>query len=517
MALRITLVLTILSVAGCGAPTAAPVDGGADAWARPDAPPGPDSCDMDHLHVLDGVPNGTVGIDFDTALTETRPRDLGLGCGNPSADIRWAPQEVVAFHVPGTGMQAISFSTANSMTALNFNTLIQVRTGSCREIPTADFTCFDDVSATNLASSGGVTVMGGSTVYFVVTGYSDPPATQMAVDRGTVHVDFAVAPNTAPVVTGGAVVLADVNTIVTVDITDAESAPLGYALRVFIGAQVVDLNGDGAGDANDSIFLGFESVDRTPPTYVGHSFIDGMNEYTFAAYCRRAGCTQFGITVLDGGFLSSAEMRLPVTDAPPVGLGGVCDLTHICAPGLSCSAGHCAASAAATAACGAAMDLAIATPTTGSTSAMTGGSIGSGTGVFEGSCAQTTGKEAIVHLVVPAGTYDLALTTDVGGATADTVLYLRTVCADGSTEVPMACSDDINYPSNTRSAFTVRDIAPGDYYVFVEGYGAGGASTAYHLQATLVPVLASGTACDPAMSNYRCATGSCSATTMMCP
>ncbi|MFO0684229.1 MAG: hypothetical protein U0234_19405 [Sandaracinus sp.] len=518
-AVRFSLCTLVLAACGSPAVLPAPVDGGTDAYARPDAFRGPDSCDMEHLHVLEGMANGTVGIDFDTTMSDTRPRDLGLGCGNPAGDIRWAPQEVVELHVPGTGMQAVTFTTNNTMTAQNFNTVLQVRTGGCRDVPTATypFTCFDDVSATNFATRGGITVMGGTTLYVIVTGWSHPPAEQGTVDHGMVHVDFTVAPNTPPTIDSGSVIFADVNVVNTIHVTDAESTLIGYTFRLYTVDGGVDLDGNGTFDAEDQFFQPFESVDATAPTYVAHSFIDGMNEYTFAAYCRSIGCTEWGLSVFDQGYAQSAEVRVPVQEAQEVGIGATCDDTHLCAAGLACTSGACIVTAAATTACMRAQDLVIPTPTTGATSTTVSYNIGTGAGVFEGSCAPTAGKESIYHLVVPAGDYDLLVTTDIPATTSDTVLYVRSACTDGTTELPMGCNDDVMYPSNVQSTVSFRDIAPGDYYVFIEGYGSGGSATPFSLTATLTPVIASGGTCDPALHDYRCATGTCSATTMTCP
>lgn len=517
--LRIAFVALALSglAIGCGTTAPPPTDGGVDGWARSDADPGPDSCDPASVHVLNGVAGGSVGIDFDTTMSHTRPRDLGLQCGNPAADVRWAPQEVVEFHVPGTGMQAVSFSTSNSMTAVDFNTVIQVRTGDCRTIPTESFRCFDDVSQTNLASTGAITVAGGSTLYFFITGYSDPPAQQMAVDHGMVHVDFRVAPNTPPVVTGGAVVLVGDNVNVTVNVTDAESGPIAYAIAMYTARGGVDVSGDGAFNAAEDVLLfGFGSVDATAPTYVGHSLLTpATTGYTLAAFCR-GNCTEWGVSVLDAGYLLSAETRIPVSENI-VHIGQACDATHVCAPTVNCTGGVCVASAAATTECASAMPLDLGMPTTASTMVFGTGTVGGGTGVFTASCQSSPGREQVWHITVPTGDFDLALTTDAPGtpAATDTVMYIRPVCEDPSTELAMGCSDDISM-SNLHSALTFRDIPSGDYYVIVDAYGSGAAAM-YTIQATLTPVLASGAACDPAMSNYRCATGTCGATSHVCP
>ena len=508
-----------LALAACGSPLPpAPVDaaGVPDSYTRADAFV-IDSCDPAHLHVLMGT-MGTVGIDLDTSMSTTRPRDLGPACGNPASDIRWANQEVIEFHVPGTGMQGVSFSTNNSMTAFNFNTVLEIRQGDCRTAPGATIppSCFDDISQTNLQSAGGATVMGGSTLYVFVTGYTNPPPAEMAVDHGTVHVDFTVNPNTAPTITTGSAVFSRADTLIDATGTDQEGPIAGYLLAFYNAAGQIDLTGDGMITPADQLLIGFDTVDRAAPMYTGHSHINGMTQYALATYCHGAAhCTQFGLRLFDQQYAVSNELRVPIENAAIVGIGAACDIRHLCGAGTTCS-GTCLVNPAATTECMNAMPITIATPTTAATSADVSNNIGTGMGVFESSCGITTGKENIWSLVVPAGTFDLALTTDIpASGQNDTILYVRSACADQSTELAMGCNDDIS-GSNFRSSLAFRNIAPGTYYVFVEAYG-GMTAFSYGLRTTLTPVLPAAAACDPAMTNYRCANGACGAASHTCP
>jgi len=433
----------------------------------------------------------------------------------------WARQEVVEFHVPGTGPQGVQFSTSNTMTTSNFNTLIQLREGDCRAIPTASFppSCFDDVSQTNLAAEGGITVMGGTTLYVIVTGYSNPPAGQNAVSEGMVHVDFAVAPNTPPTLVSGYAKFAGGNTFVETVATDPEGPIAGYAIGFIVAAGRVDINGDGVGNDEDVLRITFDSIDRAAPMYTGHSEINAMVTYALQNFCEQNGCTQIVLRVFDAQYAVSNAIMVPATVEPFSGIGGVCDgMLHLCPAGLTCTTGACTALAAATAECATPMELTFPDPSMGAQMAIGTGTVGSGAGVFTASCAATPGREQIFHIAVPAGTYDLALTTAPGtAAAADTVLSLRSVCADGSTELMGGCNDDIDRAGrNYRSAFTVQNLATGDYFALVEAFGTGGA-TPYQLTATLTPVFATGHACDPAMTNYRCATGACGAASHVCP
>ena len=506
------------ALGGCGNPPAPQVDAAVNPDASMPADVGvdafvPDSCEMDEITRVDGVMGDVVAVDFDTTMTTTRPRDLGLRCGNAGGEVRWAEQEVVEFHVPGTGPVGVRVSALNDMTAINFNTVIQVRHGDCRMVPAASFppSCFDDAAMNEFRSVGGVQAMGGDGLYFFITGYSDPPATQMTVDAGMIHVEFTVQPNTAPTIQSGQVVFAGTEAIIVAHATDAEGPIAGYVASFYTATGRLDIFGDGVADDNDILTLQFETVDRAGTMYTGHDIIRAATEYRIAAYCRAVRCTQIGLRVFDAGYAGSTELRVDIEEAPLVGVGGVCDTTHLCSMGLVCTAGICAVTPAVVAACAAAADLTIPPPTTVSSNVRVTGTITAGTGTFTGTCGMTPGRERIWRLTVPPGHFDARLTTDVAGTAmaTDTVLYVRAACEDPATELPMGCSDDIMAMTNVHSAVAIRDIAEGTYYVFVEIYG--GRAAAYALSATLIPVLDPGVACDPAGLTNRCATGACGA------
>lgn len=485
----------------------APPDGGTDAFV-----PTPDPCDPAEITTIDGVLGDTVSVDFDTTMTMTRPRDLGLRCGNASGEVRWAEQEVVEFHVPGTGPLGVHFSAVNSGTQLDFNTVIQVRHGECRSVPSQSFppSCFDNASATEVRSAGGVQAMGGDTLFFIVTGYSDPPASEMTVDAGAIHVDFTVEANTPPTLTSGSVILAGAETIVTAEATDPDGPIVGWVASFYTAAGRLDIFGDGVADDNDVLTFAFESVDTAGMTYTGHDQIRSATEYTIAAYCRAVVCTQIGIRVFDADYAGSDELRVDVQEAAFVGTGGACDATHLCSGGLACTGGICVVTPAAAAACATAMPFVIPTPTDTATSVHVTGTIPAGTGVFNSTCGMTPGRERIWILTVPAGHFDARLTTDVAGTAAgtDTVMYIRSVCADSGSQLAMGCNDDIT-STNLHSSLAFQDLAEGDYYVFVETYS--GATAAYGVSATLIPVLDPGATCDSTGLTNRCATGTCPA------
>ena len=138
-----------------------------------------------------------------------------------------------------------------------------------------------------------------------------------------------------------------------------------------------------------------------------------------------------------------------------------------------------------------------------------------------------TGPEAIYTLVVP-GTggvpttpVDILVTTDVTATDADTdtVLYVRGSCGEPATEPADACSDDIA-ADNYHSSVEVRDATARTYAIVADLYGAATttAATAFGVQVTFRPVLATGTACDPMGLQNRCATGACPAgASSVCP
>ena len=89
-------------------------------------------------------------------------------------------------------------------------------------------------------------------------------------------------------------------------------------------------------------------------------------------------------------------------------------------------------------------------------------------------------------------------------------MYVRAVCEDPASQLPMGCNDDIDTAAmRYHSQLAFQDLAEGEYYVFVETYN--GSTAGYGLSATLVPVLDPGVECDPAGLQNRCATGTCPA------
>lgn len=127
----------------------------------------------------------------------------------------------------------------------------------------------------------------------------------------------------------------------------------------------------------------------------------------------------------------------------------------------------------------------------------------------------SAGAETIYSVQVPTGLQvDLLVTSEQPGtADTDTIVYIRSECVDGTTE--LACNDD-RASGDLQSDLEARNLGPGTYFVFVEAYGGVPTGTApFELQVTARPVLASGATCDDAEVRNRCAGAPCSGGT--CP
>ncbi len=82
----------------------------------------------------------------------------------------------------------------------------------------------------------------------------------------------------------------------------------------------------------------------------------------------------------------------------------------------------------------------------------------------------------MLRLAAPA-----TVTAEITSATFDTVLHLRSICADPLTEI--ACDDD--GAGSLLSRLTVS-LAAGTYYLIVDGYGSSSMGT-YTMRVTITP------------------------------
>ncbi|MCA9610668.1 MAG: hypothetical protein KC619_33965 [Myxococcales bacterium] len=516
--LLITSILA-LALAGCdGSPPG--TDAGVDAAVEEDAGP-PLTCAT--VTQLTGVLDDTVSVTFDTAMTETRPRDLGLGCGNDEAELRWAPQEVVELTVPGDpgSNYAVEFTSNVPGTDADFNTVIQAR-DACESVPTDGFPprCFDDVAADEFRTTGGLTVPGGTVLYFIVTGYSEPPAEQMTVDRGTIEVDFTIRRGDPPTISDGYLRLVGDDVRIQLTGTDPNADVRGVAMN-FYGADgaLLDIYGDGTATENGDIFVvRFDAPPATGTDWTGGSWVYAT-DINLGPYLRGAGVAEVQFRVFDAAWGISAPLRRPIQEGTLVGLGETCDDDHYCRLEMVCSSGVCIPDAAVASMCDGAPDISVpATSTMGATVTRMG-TTGAGLGLMDvpldcvrGDANAGIGAEAVYKVDVPLDAFDLLLTTDLPGTgMTDTIIYVRSQCPDSGTVID--CNDDIA-SGNAHSQLELRDLTMGTYYVIVERYGGLASGTIPHeLGVTVRPVVASGQVCDEATT--RCATGTCTAG--MCP
>lgn len=534
-AAALSVLLLVVGTAACGddaAPTPdagapdARLDGGAPEASTPEAsvpdaggPVAPGTCEAPRP-VL-GV-EGAVTVGFDTTDGPDGALDLGEACSS-AAEPR-SPQEVIAYTVPGTGPHAILFTTATAETLTNFDTLVQVRT-SCAEIPSAGFppTCFDEISQTDPRSRGAVTAEGGDVLYFVVTGFLDPAAPD-EIDRGPGALEITARPNAAPSITGGDLRAIGIRTELEARGTDADGDAAGLS-ATFLGADgaAVDLDGDGT--VPDPLLAYFDEPPGAADSFTGVVTVFAIRVGTGAALLserlRRLRVASARLRAFDEAFVLSAdEVTVPLRTVPEVGFGEACDADHACYLGLRCSSrGKCEATPVVAAACDAAAALELPTPTDTTTSVVVSGTLTNEQGYFEGSCAHSPEVERIYDVVVPDRPVDLLATTDLAGtAGSDTVLYVRSICADLSTEVAGGCNDDISGTANLRSELVLRNMPAGTYALFVEyaAHPAAGGSP-FELRVSLRPVLPAGASCDPAEASNRCAAGACPADTSVCP
>ncbi len=88
---------------------------------------------------------------------------------------------------------------------------------------------------------------------------------------------------------------------------------------------------------------------------------------------------------------------------------------------------------------------------------------------FSDDCTMANSGELVVMYRVLSPISIMTISTWNPGTTFDTVLYVRlNSCSAGA---PEACNDDQFL--TTRSEMTFVNVTPGDYYIIVDGYGAG--------------------------------------------
>lgn len=468
--------------------------------------------------------DATTSVRLDTTGGAPSTLPLGTCAGGAS------PQAVVVFTVPGTGPRAITVSTVNAGTDTRFDTLLAVRRAPC--VPVSSTLepdhCYDDeTSGRELRSRGTFLAEGGEVIFVVVTGYQTPAVDRM--NEGLVQLDITVNGARAPTLTSASVLVTPESARVAVDAGDLD----GDADRVLVtfhgpAGELLDVDDDGRATGADALEGDFDR-----PVAGALSFSESASiPLSAAQHAALSVATTAHVVIVDrGGTPSEASVSAPVLLGTVVGPGGACGPTNVCAGELACAADMtCQPAADRIAACAAALALDVPMSTGVASTGRGTAVISTGAGLFTAQClaGSTGGREEIFRITVPTGAWDLLLTTDSPGTAGtdplepDTVIYARRGCTDASlASAPMEwCSDDIESGVNQRSAFEIRDVAPGDLFAFVELYGGsapieGGARV--ELAATLRPVLPTGATCDPTGEDNRCAMGDCPVALGTCP
>ena len=496
----------VLLVLGCPNPTPPPGDAGTDAprdarTVAPDAAPDAfnaaalGTCALPRLvDVSLGAPTVVRG---DTTRGARGPLDL-VNCGNTSPLSR-PPQDVLAVRVPGTGMTAIRFDLRTGTDA-EFDTLVQVRT-ACDVAPIhAATTCFDNVEDV-VQSAGSFTAMGGSTVYLVVTGFDG------AVSEGAYTVTFEAINNAPPVLAAASARRVNSERLeVRGTGSDADANAVGFALQYLNASGALISGASGVGP----FAMDFDSE---PPGAFTNALATRALVALEPAF---ASATSLRVALIDALGATSATRDVRIEDRMEMAYGESCDALRGCVEPNVCEAGTCQATAPLRAACSAAMSVTLDAPNSTSTVSRQAAGIPIGAGLFN-SC-RGLGGERIFNVTVPNGRADFIVSTVVDGtaATFDTVVYIRRVCGNALTEI--ACNDDYGVEGDYRSRAEARDIAAGDYAVFIDSFAPIDPRVTVAFELVLRPVLATGAACDSAGVLNRCAAGACpSSGAALCP
>jgi hypothetical protein len=431
----------------------------------------------------------TLTLSLDTGQGGPGTVDLA-GCGSGSD----TPQVVIAYTVPGTGPMKVLLDTQVAGTAMETDTVLSVRTRACDEPDVQSFPprCFDDFMG-DLRAKGAIPIDGGETIFIIVTTYT-------LEDAGPIQLDITTTPNVAPTLDEAFVRLVG-DDVLEVEVTGGDED--GNADGVWVSILdttrgLVDLDGDGVASQSD-VRIAFLDTPVTGATrFTETATIDVINVTSaFEAYVR----------LTDEANALSEGLIVPVETGMRVGFGDACDgTTTVCPRELVCTTGICQPRPAQAAACAAAPALDVAPMFPGSVM----GVLMPGTGSFRGPCGATSGTELFYTVDVPAGGWDLILSTDAPGtaAGADTVVYVRSECTDPGSTMDAWCNDDA---VGLLSTVEMLDVPGGSYTVFVEDYAgvAEGTTTRFELTARLRPVLDTGAACDPDRVLDRCRNGDC--------
>ncbi|MCB9594892.1 MAG: protein kinase [Sandaracinaceae bacterium] len=474
---------------------------------------------------------------------EGAPRSLPLdtrGSASPfelpgarNEEVAPAPQILIEYTVPGTGPKALDLSTVNAGTDTLFDTLIAVFRGPCSE---AIFAAAPDVALDDqgreFRARGSVAVEGGDVLTLVVTGFGGGNSNR--VDRGLVQLDATLRSSTPPTASEATVLAARGALLVTVQAGDEDGDAEAIEVRLLDAAGApLDVRARDDEDDDEAAWGvrgDFQRSVAGSRTFEERSTVRLRSED--APRLEAAASAEVRVVDAIGG--TSAPIRVPVVRGRIVGPEEACDATRACPAELTCGArGTCAPDVDRSAICRDPAPLELTAGADGRIGASVQGIVDPGPGYFRAQCLEqwTAGREDVYRVTIPAGAWDLVLTTDSEGTAGgsrrspDTVLYARRTCLDPRpTSAPDDwCNDDITPgdgpDANQRSRLELRDVAAGDLYVFVELWGSArpdGEGERYELDARLRPVRGAGAPCDPAGVTDRCAQGACDPTAARC-
>jgi hypothetical protein len=475
--------------------------------------------------------DGRVEVDFDTTMTMVRPQDLGRECGNTNAEVRWAPQQVVAYQVPGDGPVSVEFNTVNPGTTEEMVVFVQARVNDCGAIPSGRFPpfCFGPVQPNTMMpdegewrSSGQLQANGGDTIFFFVTGFSSPSIMGL-VDRGTVRFQVTALENEPPTMSRALLVLDETDLRVEASGNDPNANARGVLLNFFdASGDMLDLYGDGEATLEDSNFLvRFDDPVSTGFDWNGGAWIRSvpMDDMTqLGEFLVAQNVTQALVRPFDAPNGIGEGMMVPLQEATVVGFNEACDEVTLCRAELECDATEmtCQPTAIVADACNNAQDVVLSTI---ENEAVTVTVMNNPRGMQSrfspaDGCvppgAAAGGESVYAFDTPPSLTFDLIVDADTAGTGAtNTAVYVRNgLCFDQAAEI--GCNDDAS-PGNTASTLELMDLTGGSYFIYAEDLVAmmPPGSGAHELEITVRPVLDTGATCDPDELLNRCAVGPC--------
>ncbi|MEO0325435.1 MAG: hypothetical protein AAF447_20935 [Myxococcota bacterium] len=501
---------------------------------QPDAVP---LCDAVVPLASTGVLGETVTIDLDTSMANTLPRDLA-GCG-AAGDA--SGQIAVSYTVPGTGDIALEVSTVGGVTSGALETVVQVRTDSC-ESPAG--VC---IAGNGAPADGAAIVAGGSMVHFIVTanGGEGPITLRISAEQATPPVidEFSAVDIRPEEGTDGF-------TLLTFTGSDAAADVVAYDLEILDGTG----NAINLGGGETQITINFGTAPVTTE-FTSVSQLISISDFSMG------NARQLRVALVDALGARSNVVTQDLTIGAAAFLGETCDDTNLCVgTRIECieedGASTCGPDAVLGGLCRGAdsfpVDLTGLTAVDGvapePVSATTGGfEGGANVGAASSACVTadafltmvadannlpptyfTLGPESVFLVDLPAGAlaYDVRVITDLPGnpapATGEAIaIYGRTNCVDDR-DTSLACFDNhvtaegMLVAEGARPTLVFENQPPGPLYVFVEQLlfeglvtGAVNNGIDVDVQFEVIPVITTGTACDPNGVRNRCAIAPC--------